>query len=468
LVWRDKKPPTTETPLRTMFALEAPPSPTEKEDEKPDLSFPVAPRERAIAFLHIGSEVEHALMVQYLYAGYSLDESQPDEKHRVLVQKWKGVILEIAREEMGHFASVQNTLTLIGGPLCFERDDYPIIDPDLWPFPFELEPLTKNSLGKYVLAEMPSEEVLHKLGLTREFDEIKRRLHATSEMPIHRVGKIYEEIIELFTQGPMIQGPLIPHVSDPHPFVATVDIQSDSLKFQVTPGAWGLGYRRILVETASDRPSALTALQKVSIQGEGPLAVDDEHLAEEFKKSHCSRFLEVYREFPDGDEWHPSRPIAINPTTNPDVDDPRRRIQGEATSWAALANLRYRMLLLYLKHSFYIEAPSGPSPRSPRGALVSWVFGEMYNIRSLSEILMNLPLSPRSNLMAGPPFDMPYTLALPARAADRWRSHRDLLLASIELVDEMLASARIQESYLRGLRAADQRALDQVETLIGA
>jgi hypothetical protein len=92
----------------------------------------------------------------------------------------------------------------------------------------------------------------------------------------------------------------------------------------------------------------------------------------------------------------------------------------------------------------------------------------MYNLRTLSEVLMNLPLNPRSSLMAGPPFDMPYTLALPARSADRWRSHRDLLMASIELTDEMLAAGKLQEQYLRGLRAADQTALEQVATMIGA
>jgi hypothetical protein len=468
LIWHDAQTSAAGKRSRSLRALAGASGQPETSGEQPDLNFPVAPRERTIAFLHIGSEIEHALMVQYLYAGYSLNENQVQEEQRALVKKWKGAVLEIAREEMGHLATVQNVLTLIGGPLCFERDDYPIVDPDLWPFPFELERLTKDSLGKYVLAEMPSEEVLHKLGLTMEFDEIKRRLHAASVSPIHRVGRIYEEIIRLFTQGPMIQGPIVPDVTDPHPFVATVDIQADSIGFQVTPGAWGLGYKGILVESASDRPSALNALSVVSVQGEGPLAIDDPHLREDFEKSHCARFLNIYREFPEEQDWQPSRSVATNPTTDPEVHDPNRHIEGAAAIWAALANLRYRMLLLYLKHFFYIEAPTGSSQRSPRAALVSWSFGEMYNLRTLSEILMNLPLNAQSSTMAGPPFEMPYTLALPARSTDRWRSHRDLLMASIELIDEMIAAGQIQEPYLRGLRAADQTALEQVETLIGA
>ena len=434
--------------------------------ETPDFDMPMAPRDKAIGLLIIGSEVEHALMAQYLYAGYSLDECQPDEEKRRAVKKWRAMILEIAREEMGHLATVQNLLTVIGGPLCFDRDDYPIQDADLWPFPFELERLTKTSLAKYVLAEMPSEKVLAQLHLTEEIDEIKRRLKA-EDIEVHRVGRIYDRITEMFTAGPMVEGPPVPGITTPHPFIATADIQSSSLKFQVNPSAWGLGYQQILIETAHDRDSALKAVELIAVQGEGATVEKDLH------KSHFGRFLSIYREFPEENEWHPSHKVARNPTTNPEVDNPHRRLQGKACVWASLCNLRYRMLLMYLKHSFYIEAPADFPSRSPRGALVSWAFGEMYNIRSLSEILMTLPLAPGSSILAGPPFEMPYSLALPVRSADRWRSHRDLLTASIELVAGMVASAQAQgdrgyAGYLQALVTTDQTTLEQVTALIGA
>ncbi len=456
LVWHG-----AQAPLATKaFALTSgAPAPTL---EKPDFDTPAAPRDSAIGLLHIGSEVEHALMAQYLYAGYSLNENQPDEQKRSWVRKWKANILEIAREEMGHLATVQNVLTVIGGPLCFERDDYPIQDDELWPFPFELEPLTKISLGKYVLAESPSEDVLAALHLKEEIEEIKRYVHAAADLNVHRVGLIYDAIIQLFTAGPMIQGPDVPGVTDPHPFIATVDIQAGSLPFQVNPSAWGLGYKDILIEVASDRPSAISAVTAIAVQGEGSTVEAD------LTKSHFGKFLSIYREFPEEGEWRPSRNVATNPTTNPRIHDPSRRLHGDACVWAGLCNLRYRMALMYLKHSFYIEAPAGHPSRSPRGALVSWAFGEMYNIRSLSEIIMNLPMSPGSHTMAGPTFEMPYSLALPARNADRWRGHRDLLSASIALIDQMLVPGQAHERYLRTLRVADQTALEQVTALVGA
>lgn len=456
LLWHGAEGPVAAKTLGLKADFEAPPP------EEPGFDVPMAPRDTAIGLLHIGSEVEHALMAQYLYAGYSLNENQPDEQKRSLVKKWKQLILEIAREEMGHLATVQNLLTVIGGPLSFERDDYPIQDDELWPFPFQLEPLTKISLGKYVLAEMPSEAILAKLQLTEEIKEIERRVHCEAGLNVHRVGLLYDAISKIFTAGSMIQGPPVPGITDLHPFIATVDIQPGSVKFQVNPSAWGLGYKDILIEVAHDRTSALAAIAAISVQGEGSTVEAD------LTKSHFGKFLSIYRDFPDEAGWRPARDVATNPTTNPRIDDPSRRLYGEACTWAGLCNLRYRMLLMYLKHSFYIETPAGDASKSPRGALVSWAFGEMYNIRSLSEILMNLPMSPGSQTLAGPPFEMPYSLALPGRNADRWRSHRDLLSASIALIDRMLQPGQTQERYLRALRVSDQTALQQVTALIGA
>jgi hypothetical protein len=47
--------------------------------------------------------------------------------------------------------SVENLLRFIGGPLNFDREDFPFLA-FLYPFPFNLEPLTKTSLAKYVAA----------------------------------------------------------------------------------------------------------------------------------------------------------------------------------------------------------------------------------------------------------------------------------------------------------------------------
>jgi hypothetical protein len=418
-----------------------------------------APRDRAIYLMHVGAEVEHALMVQYLYAGYSLGgQHLTDPKHRKLVQEWKAKILEIAREEMGHLVTVENMLTLIGGAISFEREDYPIPE-DLYPFPFELEPLTKKSLGKYVLAEMPNAETIEKLGLTEEIEEIQKYVDGGSnKTKVNRVGILYAAILALF-QPPVQE-------KDPKPappsFIASSDIQSSSLRFQVNPSEWGLGYNDILIKTADDRKSAINAIEIIAKQGEGSTIGS-------LGGSHFGKFLEIYREFPDENGWKPSLNVARNPTTDSDAPPDSYISNPVANTWAGLLNLRYRMLLMYLMHSFQIESPVADTGRTPRGLLVSWAFGEMYNLRSITEILMKLPLHENGGeLLAGPPFEMPYSLALAARGADRWRMHRDLLLASEQYIQKLLSDTKKQyESYLKGLQSANETALAQVETLIG-
>ena len=442
----------------------------ESAQEEATFTVQVAPREQAIRLLWIGAEVEHALMAQYLYAAYSINLQQPDEAMRQDVLRWRNTILAIAREEMGHLATVENLLTLIGGPLHFDREDFPIVDPDLWPFSFELEPLSKLSLAKYVLAETPAEDVLVKLGLKDEIDAIKLSLKVGGDVTVHRVGLIYDKVNQLFTANPMPQGPDVPPYTDQNPSIATIDIQENTEKYQVTPAAWGLGYGDLLIETAHDRTSAQHAINLVSEQGEGSSVPSD------LDSSHFGRFLKIYREFPDSDSWKPFHHVAVNPTTKPGITDPTRTIDGDACNWAELSNLRYHMLLLYLHHSFLTEAPSSGPSRSPRGSLISWTFGEMYNLRSLSEILMVMPLQPGSDLKAGPPFEMPYTLHLPAREADRWRTHRDLLNASITLIGRMLEHERERElehkpnrsTYLQALLTSDTTTLEQVNALVGA
>jgi hypothetical protein len=92
----------------------------------------------------------------------------------------------------------------------------------------------------------------------------------------------------------------------------------------------------------------------------------------------------------------------------------------------------------------------------------------MYNLRSIAELLMRLPLHSDGSTLAGPPFELPYTLALPLREADCWRLHRDLLQASQRYVRELRQFARGGVArYLDGLANANDSALKQIETVIG-
>ena len=102
---------------------------------------PDAARDEAIFWLSAAAEIEHALMVQYLFAAYSIEPaSLPAENNvRRLATEIRNTLLQIAREEMGHFISVQNLLHAVGGALHFGRQFSPF-EFAIQPFAYRLEP----------------------------------------------------------------------------------------------------------------------------------------------------------------------------------------------------------------------------------------------------------------------------------------------------------------------------------------
>jgi hypothetical protein len=59
-------------------------------------------RDYLIMLLHIGAELEHALMVEYLYAAYSLNDRSGTPQQRRQMSELRNLLLTVAREVMGH------------------------------------------------------------------------------------------------------------------------------------------------------------------------------------------------------------------------------------------------------------------------------------------------------------------------------------------------------------------------------
>ena len=418
------------------------------EKYKPLHNPPLSPHDEAIFFLHIASEVEHALMVQYLYAAFSLGGRDVPEDKKERVNEWRREILGIAREEMGHLITVQNVLHSIGGPLTFQREDFPF-DTQLYPFHFTLEPLSKKSLAKYVVAEMPSEKFLrHDKKLLREMQPIiKLAAQGNKKDNVNRVGMIYEKVQELLD------------AVDPSDFL------EDSLGFQSPHSAWGTNDTNIIIETANNAKTAKAALTKVAEQGEG----EEINTSESASPSHFKRFLKIYKEFPDPRNWRPSKNVPVNPSTNVSDDKPGPSVitNEQALIWAQLSNQRYRMILLYLSHSLQMDI----KPASYYGQLVSWSFGEMCNLRSISDILTTMPQRNNRSVYncAASPFELPYNLNLPSREVNKWRAHRDQLQNSRIIIDELLKyKNKAHAVYLHALRNSDEQALSIINSLIHA
>jgi len=99
------------------------------------------------------TEVEHALMIQYLYAAFSLkSDAAPAAVRGVPSRKNHGNLLGIAAEEMGHFHLVNMLLGALGGAPNVQAQDFPF-ETGIYPFPLNLEPLSKRTLARYVFVE---------------------------------------------------------------------------------------------------------------------------------------------------------------------------------------------------------------------------------------------------------------------------------------------------------------------------
>jgi len=431
-----------------------------------------------LMLLHIGAELEHGLMVQYLYAAYSLGGQQVPPGERARVQRWRDQLLTIAREEMGHLLCIQNLLCLLGGPVNLERDDYPW-DTPYYPFRFSLQPLSLDSLACYIFAEMEHEmdDAGFQMGNTkraRQFRKDKEKIIKAAKKaagysgsPQH-VDKIYNPVVEI--------------LQDPDKIPDSA-FRSSSYANQASWDEWGKNYRatpndqdaarvtpvrtsNVLVFQMASRTEALDALKEVAGQGEAP------HLRGRLKEepSHFDRFLDVYQDLETVSGWSPTRQCPHNPVTSI-VGNGRDKTYIEceySRSWAELFNLRYRMLLTCIAHSFRLQRNSRPDVPDVRSGTLHRTFGEMYNIKTISQILFRLPLTDRRNdgRRAGPPFQMPYTLALPDDDADCWQLQRDLLVTAVNLATRLLDTAAGEDGrYLATQLKLDQQTIQWIDTM---
>lgn len=452
----------------------------------PGLAYdgPITPREEALFWLSAAAEIEHALMVQYLFAAYSLDIESAGV-HAPSIRNAQFLLLQIAREEMGHLMTVQNVIAALGGALHFERAHSPLTS-DVHPFRIRLEPVSLASIAKYVVAESPDMDpaeigmlsddrkallgdVIHPLA--RQSNDGQEVLH---------VGPIFARLIEL------IAGAL-----------DDADFRTDRAARQARWEDWGFDASntatpsaarggRVLVETivattpAEVRAQIVRALRAIGDQGEFVDALDD------LEESHFERFLQLFealREVEATTGRLPVWPVARLPNTSVAsagagvaeaaaammrrhvdegrITNPRSRL------WAHLFNLRYRLLVEVVAHGLLREGPLyRPEPeaggrRTPAGHLHAFAFAEMNNLRLLAAKLVSMPLDDgASGLNAGPPFELGETVALPPVEADRWRGHADRFAAGAAWAERTrAANARdADDPFLIHLVASDRAA----------
>lgn len=160
-----------------------------------------------IRLLRNAAEVEHSLLVQYLFAAFSIRVPKYMSLAGWPSHRYGGRplhLLGVAIEEMLHLDVVNGLLVALGAAPHLGRQQFPY-EQDIYPFPFELESLSLGSLAKYAFVEggpLVMDPESQDKEADRTFAQRLTDLIATvgdASRP-NRIGSLYRKITEVLGQ----------------------------------------------------------------------------------------------------------------------------------------------------------------------------------------------------------------------------------------------------------------------------
>jgi hypothetical protein len=147
-----------------------------------------------IRLLKEAAEVEQDLMVQYLYSAFALKPAYaglvggPAPNATSLM----GVIIE----EMQHLGDINRLLVELDAAPVLTRQDFPY-ESDIYPFQFELAPLSSVSLAKYTYCEADPVRLGHVRSITNDSVRLIDKMRTTlgGSIAANHVGKLYDAVV---------------------------------------------------------------------------------------------------------------------------------------------------------------------------------------------------------------------------------------------------------------------------------
>ncbi|HEV7503678.1 MAG TPA: ferritin-like domain-containing protein [Thermoanaerobaculia bacterium] len=435
-----------------------------------------------VRLLREAAEIEQQLMIQYLYAAFSM-KKRPDETctpaQYEAVRRWQSTVYMVARQEMEHLALVNGMLSAIGAepffdrqniplqfsyylgrnlkegkllpdqpcdiPFLFERFNLPVIErfvcfesPSLatlqasgdripvWCFSCEGQPYPSTSAGERLRGEARDRPLLFPLAGSRIPDE----LLAAAQEEMARLG------------GPVRSSP-----SDTlKPGTIQELYDQVELLFRFLSSRWNLYTGnpnsqvfvpveyQINIFPITDLPSTLQALRLIVEEGEGIDAPPD-------YQSHFIRFYDVHDQLvallAADPRFDPSLPVPFNPSGDA-IRNPFARELFD------LFNYTYATLL-FLLTALYADFEPQASQSYPffSSALQENAFGPMMTmlLRPLAEI-MAYTVSDDGGHTTGPSFEL--------SDADRALLNEPSKLGNIELFLGRLDEITVRLGRLTG------------------
>ena len=358
----------------------------------------VRTRADLVSLLTTAAEIEHSLMVQYLFAALTMKQSTDEgltEHQLIRVAHWEKQVLAVARQEMEHLGLVANLLTAIGAAPSLTRPNFPYAT-SLYGHRMALTRFSQEAVHKFACFEMP-----------QKGDDV-----ITCPSPPDPSAPGPASIVELYTA---IRDGFCTLAAQPEPlFLVGADHQLGGRALGTDfprVGAMGGGYD-VFMSTVTDLPSALAAVDLIIEQGEAATTEGDEGHFFAFK-GILDEYSTLRAEDPD---FEPARKVVDNPTTDAGqgvstLTAPR------AVACAGLFDASYRTMLRFLLR-LLISTDESPEESSALTAVAFFPLMTMV-IRPLAEVLTALPAhSPDDGWRAGPPFALDGSVGfLPHREA---------------------------------------------------
>ena len=374
----------------------------------PEAPFVIEHREALIYMLCEAAELEHGIMCQYLYAAFSLKESETEgltAAEATAVKKWRKQISHVATQEMLHLSLVQNLLSAIGAAPHLSRPNFPQ-PASHYPAGVHLAllPFGEEALRHFMFLERPEGMDIEDAAGMAAFEQA-----APASVPSMQHGDIVPRGQDFATVGHLYRSieagvaRLAEKYGERWLFVGPPRAQATQPYF---------GWPELVAVT--DVASAQRAIDEILEQGEGPRG--------HWRNAHFGQFVAILDEYLELREANPAfepvRPVvtlnvrpAERQTDIPLVGDPvTRRVMD-------LFNVSYEILLLMLQRFFAHTEETDPQLKALADATIALMFGA---IKPLGDLTTTLPAGPGyPGRTAGPSFELFYEsdYVLPHREA---------------------------------------------------
>jgi hypothetical protein len=403
-------------------------------------------RDLLVHLLREAAEIEQQLMIQYLYAAFSM-KKRPDATctpaQYEAVRRWQSTVYMVARQEMEHLALVNGMLTAIGAEPFFDRRNIPLqvhyylgrnlkegksLPDQPCDIPFLFERFNLPVIERFVCFESPSLATLEEsheriprwccscegppYPPTSEDERLRGNVReqplvfplAASRIPEELMAAAQEEMARL--GGPVRKASNKPF----KPGTIQELYDQVELLFRFLASRWNLYTGnpnqqvfvpveyQINVFPITDLPTTLQALRLIVEEGEGIDAPPD-------FQSHFTRFFDVHdqlvAQLAADPGFEPSLPVPFNPSGGA-IHNPF------AQELFDLFNYTYATLLLLLT-ALYADFEPQATQSYPffSSALQENAFGPMMTmlLRPLAEI-MAYTLSDEDGHTTGPSFEL--------------------------------------------------------------